>query len=91
MTPDAKEAREIIIKALEQEETSEAYLDFAQRREEAIRNASNPATSQKREKKEKTTNSTKRSKSDRSRWVPRGGDFIEQTINNIKDFITKKC
>ncbi len=91
LTPDAKEAREIIIKALEQEETSEAYLDFAQRREEAIRNASNPATSQKREKKEKTTNSTKRSKSDRSRWVPRGGDFIEQTINNIKDFITKKC
>ena len=87
LTPESKEARQEILDALEKQELGEDYLDYTARRDQATKTT----TPYVPEKRTKSATSEKRIKSDRTRWVPRGGNFLEETISNIKDFITKKC
>lgn len=82
LTPDKKEAKDAIVEALEQEELDEAYLDYSRNKE---------TTNKTYTASPKPKSSSGRRKSDRSKWQPRGGGFLTDAINKVRDYINKNC
>lgn len=87
LTPKTKAERDYLLEGLYQEELDKAYEKYEETREAAIAASKvKPYT-----KPTSTTTLTKRKKSDPSKWVPRGGGFLDSAIRTVKDYINKNC